>query len=557
MHPEVQLAVSFLRAIGDLSDSMALFQLAVSPVYELNPLDLQKINTFAKRRNYTLHHVFTHFEDKTGEFEVLSDIKRESRATVRKIMEDISYYLDFAKQKTTGEVLYLFLKRSGYLARLTREGSPANDSRLRNLASFFEKVREFKEVAEVDRVSEFVKYLNILKESGDNPESAVVDQDVDAVNVLTVHKAKGLEFRTVFLVSLVAEKFPVRRRGEPIEIPSELVKEGIPAGDFHLQEERRLFYVGMTRAKKELYLTSAADYGGKRQRKVSRFVLEALDMPKADISLIKRSAREQIELFASAEIALPAIKKIKKDEILPLSYYQMDDYLTCPLKYKYVHVLRVPLLPNHQIIYGKALHDAVGAMNIAKLNRQKFSEKDLMEVLLKSWSSEGFISRDHEEQRLKNAKKALKLFYRNQKKSKRKIKYVEEKFSVPKGNVVIRGRWDRVDEEGGRIIILDYKSSEVKKQEEADRRARDNLQLSIYALVWKERFGELPYRVELNFLENGLVGSAKKDEKDIAKTWEKIKKVADGIRQSNFVSKPGYKACSYCPYHEICPASAD
>lgn len=268
VHPEVQLAVSFLRAIGDLTDSMALFQLAVSPVYQLNPLDLQKMNTFAKRRNYTLHHVFAHLEDGGKEFEILGDIKKDSRATVRKIMEDINHYLDFAKQKTTGEVLYRFLKRSGYLSRLTREESEENDIRLRNLASFFEKVRKFKEVAETDRVSEFVKYLNLLKASGDNPESSVVDQDVDAVNVLTVHKAKGLEFRQVFLVSLVSEKFPVWRRAEPIELPAELVKEGVPEGDFDLQEERRLFYVGMTRAKQELYFTSAADYGGKRLRKV-------------------------------------------------------------------------------------------------------------------------------------------------------------------------------------------------------------------------------------------------------------------------------------------------
>ncbi len=556
VHPEVQLAVSFLRSIGDLTDSMALFQLSVSPIYQLNPLDLQKMNTFAKRRNYTLHHVFSHLEDRSGEFEVLSDVKKDSRATVRKIMEDLRYYLDYAKERTTGEVLYHFLKRTGYLARLTKDHSEENEARLRNLANFFEQVRDFKEVAEVDRVSEFVKYLNILREAGDNPESTLIDLDTDAVNVLTVHKAKGLEFRAVFLVSLVSERFPVRHRGEAIEVPPELVKERVSAGDFHLQEERRLFYVGMTRAKEELYLTSAADYGGKRLRKISQFVLEALDMPKADISLVKRSAREQIELFAAGEIALPAAKKIKKDEILPLSFYQVDDYLTCPLKYKYVHVLRVPLLPNHAIIYGSALHDAVGAMNKARLNRQKFAQKDLLDVLMNSWSSEGFISREHEEQRLKTAKQALKRFYKKEIGSKRRIKFVEESFSMPKENIVIRGRWDRVDEEKGKSIILDYKSSEVKKKEDADRLTRQSLQLSIYALVWKERYGELPQRVELNFLESGLVGSARRNEKDIARTWEKIKTVEEGIRKAKYDPKPSYKVCQYCSYNEICPASA-
>ena len=555
VNPEVQLAISFLKSLGDLTDSVALFQLACSPIYQLNPLDLQKMNTFAKRRNYTLHHVFSHLEDSSQEFEVLSDIKTESRATVRKIMEDIQYYLNYAGQKTTGEVLYQFLKRSGYLAKLTKEESLENEKRLKNLAIFFDKIKEFKDVVEVDRVSEFVKYLNILREAGDNPETVLFDADVDAVNVLTVHKAKGLEFRVVFLVSLVAEKFPVRTRRDPIELPAELIKEEIPKGDFHLQEERRLFYVGMTRAKEELYFTSAADYGGKRQRKVSQFVLEALDLPKADISQIKRPPREQIELFASAEPVIPLERKRSADEIISLSHYQIDDYLTCPLKYKYVHILKVPLLPNHQIIYGKLLHQAVQAYNSAKLNRQKFTERDLIDVLLNNWTSEGFLSREHEERRLASAKKALKLFYKKQQRSKRGIKFVEEGFSVPRDNLIIRGRWDRVDEEKGKIHIVDFKSSEVKAQEEADRRAKESLQLSIYALVWKEKFGGLPDRVELNFLESGLVGSARKEGKDILKTWEKIKKVEEGIREADYHPTPNYQACSYCPYSEICPSS--
>lgn len=558
LNPEVQLVISFLKSIGDLADSVALYQLAASQLYQLDPLDLQKMNTFAKRRNYTLHHVLAHLEESgvgSSEFGVLNDVSSESRATVRKIMQDIKYYLGFAKQKTTGELLYQFLKKSGYLAKLTREESPENESRLTNISRFFAKVMEFKEVAELDRVSEFVKYLNVLREAGENPETINFDKDLDAVNILTVHKAKGLEFRVVFLVSLVDEKFPARRRRDPIELPQELIQEELPEGDFHLQEERRLFYVGMTRAKEELYFTSAADYGGKRQRKVSRFILEALDMPRADIDLIKKSPKDQIELFAPAELTLPAAKKLKKGEILYLSFYQINDYLTCPLKYKYVHILRVPLLPNHQIIYGSAMHKAVQAYSQAKLNKQKFSEKDLVEVLLNNWSSEGFISRDHEEHRLVNAKKALKRFFKEQKKVTSKIKYVEESFSIPKDNIIIRGRWDRVDELKNQIYVIDFKTSEVRQQKDADQRAKQSVQLSIYALAWKEKFGKFPHRVELHFLENGLVGSVAKGETDIAKTWAKIHQVEEGIRKAKFTATPNQRNCSFCPYNEICPAS--
>ncbi len=557
--PEIKLIVSFLRVIGDPADSVSLYDLALSEVYQLNPLDLQKMNTFAGRRNLTLHHVFTHL----AEYDILADILDESRATVRKIMEDIQFYLAFAKERSTGEVLHQFLKRSGYLAKLTKVESVENENRVRNLAQFFEKIREFKEVAEVDRVSEFVRYLNILKEAGDDPESSQPDIDVDAVNILTVHKAKGLEFSVVFLVSLVDDKFPVRRRKHPIELPEELIKEEVPGGDFHLMEERRLFYVGMTRAKRELYLTSAVDYGGKRDRRVSQFVLEALDVPKADIKLLKRPALAQIELFAPAEPVIPAERRRSKDEIISLSHYLIDDYLTCPLKYKYVHVLRVPLLPNHRIIYGLALHKAVQAYFLAKKDKKRFTEKQLLDTFANNWSPEGFISRQHEEQRFAAGKAALKKFFKADKKRGRTPKFVEEDFTIleDKDKVKVRGRWDlvessKVKDQKSKIFIVDFKSSEVKEEEKAKEKAKRSLQLDIYALAWQKMFGALPDGLELHFLETGLVGSTKPAEEDLKDAWKKIKMVADGIRAADYHATPSYMACSYCPYNEICPSSA-
>ncbi len=572
--PEVKLAVSFLKVIGDLADSAALYGLAVSELYRLDPLDLQKINTFADRRNYTLHHVFSHIDqiaDKDSEFYVLNDLKEGSVVNIKKIMDDVGHYLEFARNHSTGEVLYHFLKRSGFLGKLAAEESNENETRLKNLAAFFDKVRRFKEVAVEDKVSEFVKYLNILKEAGENPEASQPDTETDAVNIMTIHKAKGLEFPVVFMCSLVAEKFPVRIRREAIRFPDDLIKEELPTEDFHLQEERRLFYVGMTRARDELFLTSSIDYGGKRERKISQFVLEALDLPRPDVTTIRTRAIDQIELFVPQEISFPPLKKIRDEEILPLSFYLIDDYLTCPLKYKYVHVVNIPLLPSHAIMYGAAVHKAVQAYFSAKLAGQKSREKDLLTVFKHNWSSEGFISRQHEETRFREGAAALKRFFKTQERSKAKVKFVEEEFKFVRDKIQIRGRWDLVLEEKGSgvkgqgsrvrgqeagISIVDFKTSEVKKQEDADRKTKDNLQLSIYALSWLEKYGTLPERLKLYFIDSGLVGSVSKTARDLDKVWEKIKKVADGIREADFKATPSSRTCGYCPYNEMCPRSA-
>lgn len=565
--PEIKIILSFLRVIGDLSDNISLYSLAVSEIYNLSSLDMQKINTFAQRRNYTIYYVLSHIDEannQNSEFFVLKDIKEESFDVIVNILADIEYYLDFAKNHTTGETLYQFLKRSGYAYSLTSVPSLENERKLLNISRFFEKIREFGEVVEIDTVSGFVKYLNLLKDAGEDPESAQPDIDVDAVNILTIHKAKGLEFPVVFMVSLVAERFPPRLRRDPIELPQELIKEEIPSGDFHLQEERRLFYVGITRAKEELYFTSSADYGGKRERKVSQFVLEALDLPKVDIKTYKKNGFEQIELFAPAEIIYPPINKIKKGEKISLSYYPIEDYLLCPLKYKFAHVLKIPLLPNQSIMYGSALHKAIQAYFSAKKNKQQFSKKDLIGIFLNSWSSEGFISREHEEARLNKGKESLSIFYDEQKKSKDIVRFVEGEFKFVKENIQIRGRWDLVLECVGNkglgnerfIKIVDFKSSEINSQEVADKKARDSMQLSIYALSWHAMFGEMPDILSLVFLDSGLVGSCKKDQKSLDKTWEKIRKVSDGIRNSEFTATPSAIICNYCAYNGICPNSA-
>ena len=559
VYQEIRLAVSFLRVIGDLADSRSLYQLAVSELYQLDPLDLQKLNTFASRRNFTLHHVFTNLE-KAGVpgsgFEVLADIKEKSQKVVAKIMSDVSYYIDYAKDKTTGEVLYHFLKRSGYLAQLAKEQSLENENRIKNLAKFFDKVRAFKEVAEVDRVGEFVKYLNILKEAGDDPESSQPDVDADAVSIITVHKSKGLEFPVVFLVSLVAEKFPARNRRQPLELADGLLKEKLPPADLHVMEERRLFYVAMTRAKKELYLSSAVDYGGKRERKVSQFILEALDLPKADLSVIKRPALSQLELFAPHdEIPVPE-RAIAPDELVQLSPYKIDDYLTCPLKYKFVHILRVPLLPNHQIIYGSALHKSVQAYLTAKKNGQQFGEKELLEVFKHNWSSEGFISREHEEQRFAAGQVALRSFLKADKKRGREPAYIEEEFAINQDNIQVRGRFDLIEKVGEKTYIVDFKSSDVRTQEKADKKVKDSLQLLLYALAWQKMFGKLPEFVELHFLESGIIGSLQPEAKNLDGAWKKVVKVADGIRAAYFPPQPNSIVCNYCPFNELCPSSA-
>src|SRR4030095_8127479 len=186
----------------------------------------------------------------------------------------------------------------GGLAAMSKPATARDEAEVQNISRFFRRVRDASRALRYDHVREFVRHLDALIDAGEDPAVAEADVETPAVRVLTVHKAKGLEFPIVFLVNLVQGKFPVQKRRDRLELPAELIRDLLPAGDFHTQEERRLFYVGMTRARRELLLTSARDYGGARERKVSQFVLEALDLPKDAARPFKGKAVEEIERFA-------------------------------------------------------------------------------------------------------------------------------------------------------------------------------------------------------------------------------------------------------------------
>jgi len=108
------------------------------------------------------------------------------------------------------------------------------------------------------------------------------------IKVMTIHSAKGLEFKYVFLVNMVDKRFPTIGRKDLIELPEELIKDIKPKGDVHLQEERRICYVAMTRAKMNLYFTSAEDYGGTRKRNYRDF------LPRWVITQQKKKKRKMI-----------------------------------------------------------------------------------------------------------------------------------------------------------------------------------------------------------------------------------------------------------------------
>jgi DNA helicase-2/ATP-dependent DNA helicase PcrA len=550
---EVRVLVSFLRVLANPEDSVSVFHLAGSALYRLTEMDLLRLNRYSRKKNRPLLDVLRGLPEN----EELLGVGGAARAAASRLVRDLEAAAADVPARRTGEVLYRYLQSSGMLAELTRESSAEGEARVKNVARFFETVKAYGEVATEDRVPAFVEHLDLLRDAGDDPAVAEAEADLSAVPVLTVHKAKGLEFPVVFLVGCVEQKFPVKRRTDALELPADLLREAMVVGDAHLQEERRLFYVAMTRAKDELVLTSAADYGGARIRKVSRFAVEALDLPSpAPVTRRSRAAEALARHQPEPEPAAVPESPLPQSQVLPLSFRQIDDYRTCPLKYKYVHQLRVPLLVHHRIVYGSAIHKAVQEHFRARLETRAFSADELVAAFRAAWISEGFLSREHEEQRLRAGEAALRRFHAQDTAAPLQPTGVEEEFAFAVDRTRVQGRYDLVVERDGEVTILDFKTGDVHDPKDAQTRARESLQLDVYALAHLKTRGHLPAWVELRFLESGLTGGKRPTLDETAETEARIREVSAAIRRRDFAARPSYMACTQCPFREICPYTA-
>jgi DNA helicase II / ATP-dependent DNA helicase PcrA len=557
---EVRAVLSLLRAIADPHSSVDLYGVATAHPYRLGGGGLTDIVDRARRLHRSLWDVLQELVDQPG----LVRLDAAQRHGVERLVRDLREAIDESHMVAAWDATFRMMKRNGRVAALVVDAERGNDGPLRNVARFFEWLRRQGALLAQDRVAFLVPHLDALLESGGDDVEGTQDPD-EAVSVLTIHRAKGLEFRSVYVVGLVDGRFPHPDRRGRLPLPEPLRRRR--GGDEQpWAEERRLFYVALTRARDELVLTSSERSDSGRRRRPSPFVAESLDRPAASVDLpgenrgaIDLLTRLDREHSAPAAAAIPAASTgtASPQQHLTLSYTQVDDYTACPLKYRLRHVVRVPTPPHHALVVGNALHQAAAAYHASGMRGHSMDEEQLLDVYRTHWSSEGFLSRAHEDARFAAGEAALRRFVADEtREGALPPVAVERPFNVRLGADTVRGRYDRIDQTPAGVVITDYKSSDVRDPKTAVQRARDSLQLQVYALAYQAETGHLPTAMQLRFLETGVVGRVSPSARQLDKARETVERAADGIRNERFDPTPGYLACTYCPFRDICPQSA-
>lgn len=570
--------LSYFKILENFHDSKALFRVLRSPVVEISDDEIVRLTHFANKKNKPLYDVL-------GEVDSISEISPESKKQLRDLHELIHTHQNMSRSKTAGEMLLRFLKEdTSYLEDILNLPEQQARTQANYLNQFYQRIKAFEEAHDDPTVHQFMEEIELEVESGESG-SLQIDPEIgpDVIKIMTIHSSKGLEFEHVFIPNMVHQRFPTINRKDPIEIPEPLIKDIIPKGDHHIEEERRLLYVGMTRAKTGLYLTSAEDYGGARKKKLSQFLYE-LENTNDFFKITDPKKTDTIHT--------PKIEEKSEPNYLPMStpkhfsFSQIAAFKNCPYQYKLAFLYKIPTLGKGQFSYGKTMHSTLqqlytvaneraeqhigqasifdapksGSSNIPNLGAL-VSLDEVLEFYEQNWIDDWYDTKEQRDEYYEKGKATLGEYYTLHKDTILRTKYLEKGFMLkvakdpknPNEMLSIKGFIDRIDIlEDGTAEIIDYKTGKPKEKLVGD----EKTQLLLYQLAAQEipelTEGHPVSKLTFYYLDNNSTVSFIGKDADIEKLSENIHAVTEQILESNFTATPDPIKCTFCDFRNIC-----
>lgn len=476
-------------------------------------------------------------KDKTGLINAgLSNV--EDRRKILELVE-LKRLIQGGQHQSILEVLFRLLKISGYFEKIEKE---ENTEAIRNIGLLSKIVSDFDEYRGTKVLYPFLSYMKMLKESSLDSFRKPPD---DAVQVVTVHQAKGLEFPVIVIGAAMEGRFPTRYRRDKYEIPYSLMKSGKPeVEDHHTVDERKLFYVAATRAR-DLLVIGTSDVVNKRGEGRSRFIEELLGVNYE--GAVKRS-RKILECIESA-VKVEGLAGKPREPRTRLSYSQMVYYLQCPLRYRYFEVDQIETPRPYYLHFGTSVHRALELLHRDVIAGKSVREEDLGKYLDRAWIPSPRLKEEDEKAFKKAAMKQLADYLRHIENNSSLIESAEQHFTFSMEDSLISGKIDLIRKANDKSKeIVDFKTSDS----ETSWKEQIELQMGMYALGAEDSLGLQVERCSVHFLKDGKVVSTDWDGKKREASIGHLKDLIKEIKQQRFLPRQEY--CSFCgEFKDICP----
>ena len=536
--PEVRDALACAGAVVDQADGASLFRVAALPQFAIDPLQLHAVMRSASRET-DLFRLLPDVAGGPAAIATLDQVRTEIAKKSLKSVQALRLILQRFNLSVDNLATSAFLE---FVANWERKKPPINDT---------------------GELGELLEYLKLFREA-DGKVPAKPPAQRDAIQLMTAHTAKGLEFRHVFVIRIGSSSFPAQYKESLVEFPQELRDpESIAPGEskeLHKEEERRLFYVAMTRAQDSLTLYGKPGTGKDlgppgylrgllNNGNLTRWV-KARDPEMIQIDLLAAADTEFAPASpspVSAWIALPLPQPLQRG----LSASSIDNFQLCPLRFKLNKDWQIPEESHAALQYGGAMHLALRHYYDAIRFGKPATPSEVVQIFQQEFAK-AVIPDSYQRELYENqGKRQLQDFIATADRNPPNVLHTEQEFTIEVAGSKVRGKIDRIDQlEDGTVRIVDYKTGKAKTQDQAD----DSLQLSIYALAAQQKWGYRASVLALQNLEDGSMPVTTRDEITLREVAEKIREVAEEIATGEFPPTPG-RHCSWCGFRNLCPAT--
>jgi DNA helicase-2/ATP-dependent DNA helicase PcrA len=589
---ETRDLIALLRLISNPFDSLSMVRILQGPLVGLSDAALYEL--FRAKDNAS----GSVYETLRGPSEWMTNARAQTYEKARTVIEVIDGLITAHWSLTLGELISEVLNKTGYLKYLASIEGPRG-SRFSNISLLYKKATLFEERNYSSTLEEFLAYLEDGIAAG---EGEPVNIKANAVQIMTVHQAKGLEFPVVFVVNLKGETFPSKFRGDAFGYDEELGPfiRKLPDGKYSVRykggyrtdieeslkkrqygEENRVMYVAMTRARDLLYLTTSEQENQKGNnffQRIEEFadtsehpgVEQANFTALPDGLVLKRSPKTDDTLSVSdiKDATAKIVRRIsasprsptsaRADETIVLSYSQLVMFRECALKYALRYIYNIPLFPRENtpehiqedtsaFALGNLLHTAL--MHYHR-QRKKGVSSGPLEIL-------ETMAQDCPKEILPTAKKILRR-YAEHPLCEIDTLYEEQEFhwqiEHASPQIHFAGKIDRIHREGDSLKIVDYKTGTPDPK-------NHKLQLGIYRLAIQSALGVEQVRTSDFYL-------SRCEEVEHCFTEYELEEIREGIiRDVVKIADPAgiveirdqneSRNCASCEYASLCPHTSE
>lgn len=561
---EIKKLVSVIRCAANL-DEIILSRVMQFDFIGLNSLDIWKLFV-ARRKNYK-----TPLGVLLSKEEFIKESGIENEAAIKEFLGKISDLHAASKNLSLPEFFEKIVKSSGFLAHILSLGNSAE--KLHKLNSLFTEIKDLYSAHRNYSLEDFLEHLDSLERNNISikPKKSGYFSNV---RLMTAHRSKGQEFETVYIIQAVDGHWGSRRSQAKIQLISSAASTEDGFADIDDGDERRLFYVALTRAKSEVIVTYARKNKDGRDNLKTKFLenvrkelIKEIEMP-ADY----KSSFEKADInFRERVVSGPEVYSVEfiRENFLEkgLSVSALNNYLTCPWKYFYSSLLNIPMAQETYLLYGTAVHEALKQF-FDRLREGESPDKDYLISKFKETISRMPLSEVELNDFNKRGEESLGGYYDFYKDKFHTDCLTEYPISrVYLDEIPLTGKLDKIEilDMSGLVNVVDYKTGKPKSRGEIEGETKTSegnikrqltfykLLLSLFADGNKFRFAS----ADIDFVEPMDSGKYKKEhftisDEEVEELKKEIRRVADEIISFKFWDKrcdDGH--CEFCELREM------